>query len=54
LPAGARPGTLSGHYPAFRYYSVLGLLLGHRPSSSRPSAYRQPSPEPSRSPRVKR
>ena len=30
LPAGTRPGALNGHYPAFRYYSVLGLLLGHR------------------------
>ena len=53
LPAGARPGTLSGHYPAFRYYSVLGLLLGHQPSSSRSPAYRQTSPEPSRSPGVR-
>ena len=53
LPAGARPGALSGHYPAFRYYAVLGLLLGHRPSSSRSPTYRQ-SPEPSRPPGVKR
>ncbi|MGB0095133.1 MAG: hypothetical protein WBP81_21680 [Solirubrobacteraceae bacterium] len=30
LPAGTRRGALNGHYPAFRYYSVLGLLLGHR------------------------
>ena len=54
LPAGARPGALNGHYPAFRYYSVLGLLLGPRPSSFRSSAYRHTSPEPSRSPGVKR
>ena len=43
MPTGTRPGTLNGHYPAFRYYSVLGLLLGHEPSSSRPPAYR-PNP----------
>ena len=53
LPAGARPDALSGHYPAFGYYAVLGLLLGHRPSSFRSPAYRQ-SPEPSRPPWVKR
>jgi putative transposase len=35
------------------FYAVLGLLLGHRPSSSRSPAYRQPSPEPSRSPGVR-
>jgi hypothetical protein len=40
LPTGARPGALSGHYPAFRYYSVLGLLLGHESSSSRSPTYR--------------
>jgi hypothetical protein len=54
LPAGARPGGLSGHYPAVRYYAVLRLLLGHRPSSPRPPAYRPPSPAPSRSPGVRR
>jgi len=30
---------LSGHYPAVRYYAVLRLLLGHRPSF--PPAYRR-------------
>ena len=55
LPTGTRPGTLNGHYPAFRYYSVLGLLLGHQSLSSRSPTY-QPAPwlEPSRSPGVKR
>jgi hypothetical protein len=51
LPADARPGALSGHYPAFRYYSVRGLLLGHQPSSSRSPAYRPSRSEPSRPPR---
>ena len=55
LPAGTRPGALNGHYPAFRYYSVLGLLLGHRvvvlSFSDLPA---EPWLEPSRSPRVKR
>ncbi len=40
LPTRTRPDTLNGHYPAFRYYSVLGLLLGHQPSSSRSPTYR--------------
>src|ERR1035438_7424092 len=39
LPAGTRPGALNGHYPAFRYYSVLGLLLGHQSSSFRSPTY---------------
>jgi hypothetical protein len=53
LPTGARTGRLSGHYPAFRYYADLRLLLGHRPSSLGPPAYR-PQAEPSRSPGVRR
>src|SRR5450631_2753579 len=43
LPTGTRPDALNGHYPAFRYYSVLGLLLGHQSSSSRSPTY-QPNP----------
>jgi hypothetical protein len=54
LPTGARPGGLDGHYPAVRYYAVLRLLLGHRPSSSRSPAYRPTRPEPSSSPGVRR
>ena len=54
LPTGTRPGRLSGHYPAFRYYAVLRLLLGHQPSSFRSPAYRPTRPEPSRSPGVRR
>jgi hypothetical protein len=30
LPAGTRPDQLNGHYPAFQYYAILRLLLGHR------------------------
>jgi hypothetical protein len=40
LPTGARTHGLDGHYPAVRYYAILRLLLGHRPSSFRPQAYR--------------
>ena len=39
-PAAARSAGIT---PAFRYYSVLGLLLGHQPSSSRSPTYR-PNP----------
>jgi hypothetical protein len=54
LPVGARPHGLDGHYPAFKYYAVLRLLLGHQPSSFRPPAHRHHLPEPSRSPGVRR
>ena len=46
LPAGTRPGTLSGHYTAFEYYAILRLLLGHQPSFSRSPAYRPPGRSP--------
>jgi len=54
LPPGARTHGLDGHYPAVRYYAILRLLLGHRPSSSRSPAYRPTSPGPSRSPGIRR
>src|SRR5450755_1685408 len=37
------PARSTGITPAFRYYSVLGLLLGHQSSSSRSPTY-QPNP----------
>jgi hypothetical protein len=48
------PTRSAGITPAFRYYAILRLLLGHQPSSFRPSTYRPTSPGPSRSPWVKR
>jgi hypothetical protein len=46
VPARTRPGTLSGHYPAFQYYATLRLLPGHQPSFFRSSAYRPPGRNP--------
>ena len=37
------PARSAGITPAFRYYAILRLLLGHQPSSFRPPAYRQPA-----------
>jgi hypothetical protein len=39
-PSRTRPGTLSGHCPAFECYAILRLLQGHQPSFSRSPAYR--------------
>jgi hypothetical protein len=39
-PPGFDPARSAGITPAFRYYAILRLLLGHQPSSSRPPAYR--------------
>jgi len=46
LPARINPARSAGITPAFRYYAVLRLLLGHRPSSFRPRAYRPTGRDP--------